>query len=402
MQHADARRLEEFALLGRAGKRRDDLAVFVGRAGGRFTDNVKYLFLHALGADYGFRPFFFTGHDDEYEMLRNAGMPVIRADARGVKILASAGMLVTDDLPDHHPEAYLLGLGAHRMQLWHGIPLKKIGFPEIASPVNMNPGKAENLRFGYSACDTVLSTSPWATEHLFSRVFAAGEFAECGYPRNDVLLRAPEKGDLLNADAECYALLRRHRKAGGRVVVYMPTFRDTGRDFLDEDGRFVLDPRKLSSFAVECGILFLLKLHPYVDDRRLSAMPGVLRYPSRMDIYPLLPLADALVTDYSSVYMDYLLLNRPVHFFAYDQLRYCSTDRELFFPYESMTPGPVARDQDALLANLEAGLVRGRDEHETARRALRDRLFAHADAGAARRVCLRMREILRGAGRAAA
>jgi CDP-glycerol glycerophosphotransferase len=299
-----------------------------------------------------------------------------------------------DDQPIHQLEAYLLGQRAHMIQLWHGIPLKKIGFPETESGVNMNSEKAASLRADYSACQTVASTSAWVTERLFSKVFKADAFLELGYPRNDILLRAPEKNDLLNVDAECYAAVRRHRKAGGKVVAYMPTFRDTGLDFVDEKGRFVLDPQKLAAFANAHKTLFLLKLHPYVDDRRLSAIPGVLRCPSHQDIYPLLPLADALVTDYSSVYMDYLLLNRPIHFFAYDQQRYCTQDRELFFPYEDMTPGPLARSQEELLAHLHAGLVLGQDAHEQERLALRAKLFAHVDACASQRICEHIRTLL--------
>ena len=387
--------LEDFALLGRMSKRRDDLVVFLGRAGGRLMDNVKYLYLHACAKGYGFNSFFFTRHQDEYELLKNAGLPVITLDARGVKILASAGAVVMDDQPVHHPEAYLLGQGAHKIQLWHGIPLKKIGFPEVDSGVNMTAEKAESLRANYSACETVASTSPWVTERLFSNVFKADSFPELGYPRNDILLRAPEKNDLLNADAECYALVKRHRKAGGKVVAYMPTFRDTGLDFVDESGQIVLQPQELAEFTKAHDVLLLLKLHPYVEDGRLFAIPGVVRYPSRRDIYPLLPLTDALVTDYSSVYMDYLLLNRPIHFFAYDRRRYCAQDRELFFPYEDMTPGPIARTQRELLTNLRAGLISGQDGHERERLALREKLFTHTDACASQRICEHIRKLLR-------
>jgi CDP-glycerol glycerophosphotransferase len=182
----------------------------------------------------------------------------------------------------------------------------------------------------------------------------------------------------------------------------MPTFRDTGLDFMDESGLLVLQPQDLAEFAKAHDVLFLLKLHPYVEDRRLSAIPGVLRYPSHQDIYPLLPLADALVTDYSSVYMDYLLLNRPIHFFTYDQRRYCTQDRELFFPYEDMTPGPIARTQRELLADLHASLVLGQDRHEQERLALREKLFTHVDACASQRICEHIQKILRPSAQATA
>ena len=105
MAQPTQQQLEEFTRLGRMGERRDDLVVFLGRAGGRLMDNVKYLYLHACANGYGFNSFFFTKHQDEYELLKNAGLPVIRLDARGVKILSSAGVIVMDDQPVHQAEA---------------------------------------------------------------------------------------------------------------------------------------------------------------------------------------------------------------------------------------------------------------------------------------------------------
>ncbi len=375
---------EQLLTLGAASTRRSDLVVFVGHNQGALIDNVKYLFLHAAEHDYGFEPVFLTRLPGEYRLLKDRGLPVGRIDS-SVKTLTSAAMLVMDDLPVM--EAYCLGIGAKKLQLWHGIPLKKIGFPEIDSGVNMPEDKAEYLRFGYSSCETVLSTSPWVTETLFSKVFKAREFIELGYPRNDVLLRPLEKDDLLNADTECYAALRRHKRNGGKVVVYMPTWRDTGLNFLDENGQFVLDPRKLGDFSARHNVLFVLKLHPYMDDRLLGDLPGVIRYASRRDIYPALPLADALITDYSSIYFDYLLLDRPIVFFAYDLPRYLSRDREMFFPFAEMTPGPVATTQADALEALRTILEDGRDSHAVAREELRARLFAHRDAGSAERIC---------------
>lgn len=209
---------------------------------------------------------------------------------------------------------------------------------------------------------------------------------EYGHPRNDILLRQPGKHDLVNVDTECYAAIRQHRKKGGKVVVYMPTFRDNFMDFIDAQGNIVLNPGGLAAFAEKHNTLFLLKLHPYVNDAKLSALPGIVRYPSHLDIYPLLPLADALITDYSSVYFDFLLLDRPVLYFAYDLERYISQDRELFFPFEDLTPGPKAATQAALLEHLEAALA-GKDEYAQERAVLCDKLFAHRDADAADRLC---------------
>ena len=59
-----------------------------------------------------------------------------------------------------------------------------------------------------------------------------------------------------------------------------------------------------------------------------------------------------MVTDYSSIYIDYLLLDLPLLFYCYDYNQYLAEDREMYFKYEDVTPGVKARDFDGLLKEL--------------------------------------------------
>jgi hypothetical protein len=101
-------------------------------------------------------------------------------------------------------------------------------------------------------------------------------------------------------------------------------------------------------------------------------------------VYPFLPHADALVTDYSSVLFEYLLLDRPIVFYPYDLDRY-RRSRDFYYDYEKVTPGPRAADFEELLAALERtvgvgnGAVRDdeppADEYADDRTAVRERFF---------------------------
>lgn len=175
----------------------------------------------------------------------------------------------------------------------------------------------------------------------------------------------------------------------------MPTFRDTGLDFLDADGNFVLNIPSLARYVAENDLLLLLKLHPYMQEAKLSRLPGVIRYPNKMDIYPLLPLADVLITDYSSVSFDFLLLDRPVIYFAYDRERYARRDRGLWFDYETL-PGPIVQTQEKLLRELSAALYAGKDSHVRSRKEWREKLFLHYDGKASERICRFIGETLSG------
>ncbi len=58
-----------------------------------------------------------------------------------------------------------------------------------------------------------------------------------------------------------------------------------------------------------------------------------------LDVYPILKESDLLITDYSSVYFDYLYLDREIVFYPYDLDYYKNDDRGLMFEYNEFTPG---------------------------------------------------------------
>jgi len=74
------------------------------------------------------------------------------------------------------------------------------------------------------------------------------------------------------------------------------------------------------------------------------------------DPYQILSAADLLITDYSSVYFDYLLLDRPTVFVPVDVDQYRAARGFLLEPYEFWTPGPKVLDQEALEAEIRASL----------------------------------------------
>lgn len=79
-----------------------------------------------------------------------------------------------------------------------------------------------------------------------------------------------------------------------------------------------------------------------------------------MDIQELLMDTDILVTDYSSTYIDYLLLDRPVVFYNFDYQDYLEHDRGMYCDYEKAAPGYKAETFEALMEEFER-LVQGED-----------------------------------------
>ena len=384
----------EIITLARMIPQRKDLVVFVGRNRGLLLDNVKYAFLEAASGDYAFESLFVTTMPEEAEELARRNLPVCLFPGNNIRLPAQAALVVCDNFDWRLTPLWPLLHRAKVFQLWHGIPLKKIGRVEIESPVNMDTEKAGYLETMYSNYDAVVSTSP-AVSRIFSDVFyaPAENYAEAGFPRNDALLKSPKANDFINVDTDLYGKIRTHRKAGGKVILHMPTFRDSGVAPLEAQG---IDPGNIATFALEHNLLWALKLHPSLILPK-KEYPGLIVCKSTSDVYPLLRESDILLTDYSSVYFDYLLCDRPIHFHLHDLAEYTSQSREFMLNFDEWRPGPASYSEAELFALLERTL-RGEDLFGAERKRMRDILFTDQDAGSSARVCRHIEKLLGFAG----
>ena len=64
-------------------------------------------------------------------------------------------------------------------------------------------------------------------------------------------------------------------------------------------------------------------------------------------------VADALITDYSSVMFDYALLHRPMYFFTYDLENYRDELRGFYFDFLEEAPGPISLTTEELIRDLK-------------------------------------------------
>jgi len=124
-----------------------------------------------------------------------------------------------------------------------------------------------------------------------------------------------------------------------------------------------------------------MKVHPaeYKEFQELTKrmklhMRNIYFLDPTLDIYPLLKEADLLITDYSSIYFDFLHLDRPIIFFVYDLESY-KNERGFYFDFEKMTPGPKARTLKELIEKIEEIILKGEDAYKIKRRKIRELMF---------------------------
>ena len=173
------------------------------------------------------------------------------------------------------------------------------------------------------------------------------------------------------------------------VILYAPTWKG---DFYSPTN----DIRQLRSRveAVTAQIdnakyRLLLKVHQQVYKHAIAdpALREIL-VPNEIPTNEMLGATDVLVTDYSSIFIDFLATGRPVLFFAPDIAEYEAT-RGLYLP-SAQWPGPVSRDLDQLVADIKH-LGTGTDDDPAVRyaaayRGARERYCAREDGHAAERV----------------
>jgi CDP-glycerol glycerophosphotransferase (TagB/SpsB family) len=113
-------------------------------------------------------------------------------------------------------------------------------------------------------------------------------------------------------------------------------------------------------------------VHPNagLDGFCLDSYENIKVVPASADPYPLMSYVDVLITDYSSIYIDFLLLDKPIIFFAFDLPHYLEACRDMYFEYEEVTPGKLAINFEQLLVSLDDD-----DLYSSQRAALKDKFW---------------------------
>ena len=256
------------------------------------------------------------------------------------------------------------------LQTWHGTMLKKLAL----SRVRLGLRSAIATLRERGRWDILLAQNPYS-RGIFRRAYAfTGSVWEEGYPRDDVLLT----GD---------AAAIRDRlgiSSGVTVLLYAPTWRDDRPDHVDH-----LDVARFADLLGD-EYVTLIRGHSRTllpgEDVRAPNVLDVTGYP---DVSELFLVADALITDYSSVMFDFTVTGKPVYFFTPDLDHYREKLRGFYFDLIPVAPGPVV----TTVAEL-AALVRDRDnvrrQFTEKYRAWRERFNPRDDGHAADRVVQRL------------
>ena len=346
-------------------KRDSRIIVVFSRPGPVFADNSKYFFIYSYFIkSKDINLVFFTQDITIQRAIINAGgKAVIHPSFESILLLLKCGKIVTDNADWSNFGVYAISKGAKIIQIWHGAPIKHIELDLYKKRLDETPLyirpllKIQKKILGrYPLYDIVVSTSKMFVDNAFRKCFRAKKFITAGYPRNDILYdcsrfnSASQKLISINIDQKTIDEAIQIQPKGGTICLYVPTFRKD----MEDPFATQIDLERLSLFAMQHDIFIILKLHPLMHGHyNIGKYPNLIEYSPIADVYPLMRLCDILITDYSSIFFDFLLLDRPVIFFPYDLEDYLKNDRDMYFDYHSITPGPKCFSYDELEQNLE-------------------------------------------------
>lgn len=279
--------------------------------------------------------------------------------------------------------------GAVIAQLWHGIPLKRIGLDSAETtrapgPLRRVPGVSRLLALLYRSSARRIAVLPAASHLVRGRLESAfgladGRVPVTGEPRVDVLSRGTE-GERRHA---ARSAIEEAAGALGEasIVLYAPTWRDGAPDpAVPTPGEW----QEIIALLERRDAVLLVRSHPLGAGEYRPPVPTdrvrMLGSDVVADVTPLLPGLDVLVTDYSSLAFDASLVPLPVVHLAPDAAEY-GARRGFYGRFEDVAGDDAATDWTQAVAQLDAvlGEPAVREERLARSRALDERVHAYRD-----------------------
>lgn len=258
------------------------------------------------------------------------------------------------------------------INLWHGTPLKKIG--------NLEKG-CENIDYNFFS-KVITASEMYKT--IMADIFgcSAENVEVLGNPRNDEMFRAEESTD------------KEIRGNFEKVILWLPTYREYDEDFvistLNQEQLY-----ELNEFLQKCNVGIIIKLHPLqkadIKAFRYTNIEFVTQAQlnnKKITVYTLLRNADALITDYSSVYFDYMLLDRPIAFATDDIEKYKESRGFIFDNPKEYMPG-MEIEKLADVKKFVTDVMEGVDNYKAQRREINDRVNYYKDGESCKRIAER-------------
>lgn len=341
----------------------DNIWIFSSWLSKTYSDNPKHLFKYIIEEHPEIKAYWITKDKDLHRELKSLGIPSFYIySLKGVITQAFAGVAVFshNDASEFIPA--MTSKRTKRIQLWHGTPLKKIGAQAKSEFAKKHPHlhHLRDLIYPWLLKEnydlTIASSKEVATK--IDTAFCTKKTAVTGYPRNDTI-------NINSIDRWSSTI---------KNIIYMPTFRGkpSSLESKNKTNSVVLEhlllyKDELSDWFISNDINLVLKLHPSLkatDEliNEIESLPWISFYSGPDDFYDIINQFDALITDYSSIFFDYMLCGKPVFHMAFDLDEYLESSRELYYEYNDLALTPYLKSWKDLTQLLDSIFKSGLDK----------------------------------------
>lgn len=271
------------------------------------------------------------------------------------------------------------------INLWHGIPIKSMGLMNVSE---------KDRKYNFDFKNEIFTSSSQFYNTLMNSCIGANinNYRITGFPRNDYLFKSDGVNKIKN-------VLNLNVSKYNNILLYVPTFRDNKNfDRRSENISMVnnFDLKEFNLFLKNNNLLFVIKLHPneesyfldkihHIKSSNIKLIEEDMLREKEIDLYECINAVDLLITDYSTIYFDYLLMNKPIIFLPTDYDEYRKTRGFLYEPYEYWTPGPKCYNQEKLIAEIKKSLC-NKNYFENERIRIRNMMFNYLDGNSTKRV----------------
>ena len=318
-------------------KRDDNIWLFGSWNGERYNDNSKYLFEYVVANYPNIDAIWITKNKEVKNKLLNKNRKCyLSNELIARKLRLNAGFVFfTNGLTDLGN--YDLCHGSMKIYLSHGMNIKKLYY--ATNKIKKRKNNFIRIAQYYfikiyndTHRDITIATSKKTKEFLIESFEVPSEkVLITGLPRNDILFDKIISDKLKN---------KLGHKSKERFILYIPTWRNFGQNesFLDNIIDSLFNDNTYMNELKEQGIKLYIKPHPRI---RISSISKgnviILNTCSNLDTQELLASADSIITDYSGVFIDYALRDKPIHFFVPDLDDYKTNGNDLFLNFEEFT-----------------------------------------------------------------
>lgn len=229
---------------------------------------------------------------------------------------------------------------------WHGTPLKKMGYD-----IPGNPAQSQNVLRNFLCTDYLISPNQHTTK-MFTDSYKldgvyGGTIIEEGYPRIDLTLQT--NSELFKDELRNLGLEINEQKEN---ILYAPTWKGKNVSNANNDMLQIIGDLQYLEQQVGDQYNILIKVHPFLYKQALEH-PEIKNQlvPDFVDTNELLATVDLLITDYSSIFFDYLVTGKPIIFYTWDADVYID-ERGQYLPNDVL-PGPIVYNSRELVQSIK-------------------------------------------------